>query len=105
MLTRTDRRSLACHRAVVEKLLADPERCLAKARTNLAFMAGLHPYAHRIFERRSRWLDLSPEDLASQVLDPGEVDCDVRQVSPFAGLLSAAERARILRRFREAESA
>lgn len=104
-MSRSDRRSLAYHRAVLDKLRADPERCLSRARANLEHMAGLHPHARCLFDRWRRWLELSLPELAEHVLDPGEVGCDMRQVSPFAGLLTAGERARILKRFRDEEAA
>lgn len=103
MLTRSDRRSLAYHRAVLGKLRSDPERSLARANAHLDKLAALHPHASRLLDRWREWLALPLEELARRALDPGEVGCDMRQVSPFAGQLSAAERAAVIRGFRMTE--
>ena len=47
------------------------------------------------------WLGLSTEDLTSRMLDPGILAREMRQVSPFAGLLEPQDRVRILKRFRK----
>lgn len=103
MLTRSDRRSLAYHRAVFRKLRGDPGRSLARANAHLDKLAAMHPQASKLLDRWRTWLSLPLEELARRALDPGEVGCDMRQVSPFAGQLSAAERAAVIRRFRMAE--
>lgn len=100
-LTREDQRSLAYHEAVAEKLLRNPERTTAHARLNLEVLQGLHPHARKLLNRWDTWLRLPPTKLAELIVTGDEVACDMRQVSPFAGVLSPAERARVLRRFRK----
>jgi len=103
LLTREDLRSLAYHRAVVEKLRGSPQVVVAKARGNLENLRRKHPDARRLFERWGQWLDLPLEDLASLCLDPSLLARDMRQVTPFAGLLDARERLEILKKFRKQE--
>jgi transcriptional regulator with XRE-family HTH domain len=104
-LTREDRRSLEYHRAVVERLRMSPTSAIAKARDNLAKLRAKHPDAARLLDRWRQWLDLPLDDLVRLCLDPGLFARDMRQVTPFAGLLSAAERREILESFRKQEGA
>jgi len=104
-LTREDLRSLAYHRAVVEKLRRSPQVAVAKARANLETLWTKHPDARVLFEQWRQWLDLPLEDLVSRCLDPGPLAREMRQVTPFAGLLDARERRDILNNFRKRESA
>lgn len=102
-MTREDRRSLAFHRAVAERLDQDPEPVIARARKNLIRLTRLHPHAGMLLERWRRWLDMPPGELTSRMLDLGPQARDMRQVSPFSGVLDAAERARVLSCFRREE--
>jgi transcriptional regulator with XRE-family HTH domain len=104
-LTREDRRSLAYHSAVVEKLRNSPREAVAKARENLATLRRKHPDARPLLDRWGQWLDLPLEDLVSLCLDPGLLARDMRQVTPFAGLLGGRERSEILRKFRQEDGA
>lgn len=105
-LTREDRRSLALHRAIADHLRSDPAQVLAKARRNLALMAGRD-------EGRSPWLkewELILRRPAAAILpvltDPDPWARELRHVTPFAGVLTAAERAAVYRDFRlESEEA
>ncbi|MFN2375895.1 MAG: helix-turn-helix domain-containing protein [Candidatus Binatia bacterium] len=103
-LTREDRRSLAYHRALVEKLKSSPHIVTNKARANLEMLRRKHPDASPLFDRWEQWLGLSLEDLVCLCLDPGTPARDMRQVTPFAGLLDARERLEILEQFRERET-
>ena len=99
-LTREDHRSLAFHDAVTEILQKTPAPVLLRARNNLQKMARLHPGARMLFTRWSAWLALPVEELVSNMLDPAPLAREMRQVSPFSGLLNAERRASILRQFR-----
>lgn len=105
LLTREDRRSLAYHRAVVERLRSSPQAVIAKAKGNLETLWRQHPDARHLFERWGQWLDLPTEDLVGLCLDPGPLARDMRQVTPFAGLLGARERLEVLDKFRKQEGA
>jgi transcriptional regulator with XRE-family HTH domain len=96
-LTREDRRSLAYHRLVAAKLLDDPAAVMAKARRNLARMrrADASGRAARYLEAWGRLLDGDECDLVATLLDPSERARDLRQASPFAGVLTPEERSRV----------
>lgn len=100
-LTREDHRSLAYHRAVADKLARDPRSMIEHARSNLSKLKSTHPNAHRPLDRWDAWLRLPPDTLAILLLARDEAAREMRQVSPFSGLLSPSERAQVLRQFRE----
>ena len=104
-MTREDRRSIAWHRAVVRRLEERPEETVALARRNLARWSASGSSGRALLERWALWLELPVSDLVVLVLDAGSVGREMRQVSPFAGVLSASERAQVLRRFRRDEAA
>ena len=91
-------RSLWLHRAVAGRLAADPDGVLAVARANVARARALSP-------RATAWLDtwqalLDDPELAMERLTAQDADADeLRQSSPFAGVLDEADRARILDAF------
>jgi hypothetical protein len=91
-----DRRSLALHAAVAEKLAAQPQ-LLDVARTNLARWRKTGP-APALRE----WEDLIERMPLPRLLEllrsPSESARRLRQSSPFAGVLSPEERRAILSR-------
>jgi len=97
-MTRKDRRSLALHRAVAAKLIADPDRLLSLARDNLDRLRAVHDdgSADRYFAAWAALLD-GPLDALLEVLTSERQHArDLRQTSPFAGALADVERQRIL---------
>ena len=105
ILTREDRRSLAWHEAVARKLRERPDATLAVARSNLTRWTSGGASGRALLVRWETWVTLPVPDLVLLMLDPGPVGREMRQVSPFAGVLSAPERADVLERFRESEAA
>ena len=99
-MTREDRRSLAFHRAIAALVERDPDQTVSRARKNLAKLRKIHPHATTLLDRWRTWLELTPDELIEKLVDPRMAARDMRQVSPFSGMLPASERARILRRFR-----
>ena len=99
-LTREDRRSLAYHQVIAERLLRNPGQIVEKARRNLKRLQALHPHAAHLLSLWAAWLDLPPAMLTEEIMGTSELARDMRQVSPFSGLLSAAERRRVLASFR-----
>jgi hypothetical protein len=92
-----DQRSLALHEAVAAKLEADP-RLLDEARANLERWLRVTPQA-ALFEWR-RLLDVTPlPQLLALLRSPSDGAAHLRQSSPFAGILSPAERQCILDRY------
>ena len=96
-MTREDRRSLAYHRLIAIKLLDDPASVITKALENLTTMRHADESG-----RSSRYLDAwdqlltgDEHELIGVLLDPSEQARDLRQVSPFAGVLTPTERSRV----------
>ena len=100
-MTREDQRSLAYHHAVTDKLRRDPALTVKRARRVLAKMIDLHPNAKTLFDRWNLWLNGPTEELIARILDPAVTAREMRQVTPFAGLLDPRERVLILKRFRK----
>lgn len=99
-LTREDRRSLAYHRAVVKDLRNDPGFAISKATKTLNKMRRENPSAKILLDHWRHWLGLPLEELITNILDLGSFAREMRQATPFAGLLSSSKRARILEDFR-----
>ncbi|MBI3295113.1 MAG: helix-turn-helix transcriptional regulator [Deltaproteobacteria bacterium] len=102
-MTREDRRSLAYHRAVAEVLRRDPDSARKLARRNLKTMTSIHVGPEALFKSWSEWLSRPLEELILRMLDPSQEGRDLRQVSPFAGLLSSKERIKVINQFRKDE--
>jgi len=97
VLTREDRRSLAYHLGVAAALTRDPAGVRRRAWRNLRRLARVHPHAAALFGYWRGWLALPTDELIARLSDPGPFARDMRQVSPFAGTLDAAERARVIK--------
>jgi hypothetical protein len=94
-----DLRSLALHAAIARKIERDP-RLLAQARRNLdrwRKTRGREP--HALAEWRAI-LGRPWREVAALLVDPGEHATRLRQSSPFAGVLTPAERRSIYEAFR-----
>ena len=91
-LTREDRHSLGLHRAIADRLARDPGRVRSHARQNLARMRTANPGAHRLLREWARLLDGPLDALLDTLVDPRQHARDLRQVTPFAGVLAARER-------------
>jgi len=102
-LTREDRRSLALHEAVAKKLQADPESLIEAAARTLGRMQWVHQNQIPILSHWYALLDLPVEHLIDVLLDPRPFARELRQCTPFAGVLTAGERAEVYRQFREDE--
>jgi len=103
-LTREDRRSLALHERIAVRLRAAPSETLARAKANLLRMRALHPCASELLDEWERLLQGSLDALADALVNPGLHYRDLRHVTPFAGVLSASERASVYREFRRDET-
>ena len=104
-MTREDRRSLVLHRAIADRLIESPDVVLDKAQRNLSLMRNRHPHAHSLFAEWSEILAKPTDEIAVALLDPSLRGRDLRKVTPFAGVLTAAERARVYRQFARREAA
>ncbi|MEI6739565.1 MAG: helix-turn-helix transcriptional regulator [Gemmatimonadaceae bacterium] len=102
--TREDRRSLALHQAIAERLRQDPEGVLARARESLSRMHRLHPGARPLLNEWRLFLRRPVDALTAVLLDPSPWGRELRQVTPFTGVLSAEERTRVYQRFARDEA-
>jgi transcriptional regulator with XRE-family HTH domain len=102
-MTREESRSLALHEAIAERLASDPSGGIERARRNLRRMRE-GPARNSPFLREWRvLLDRPVQDLIPLLLDPSPWARELRHVTPFAGMLTAAERASVYRDFSEGE--
>ena len=92
-----DQRSLALHEAVAVKLEVQP-RLLAVARGNLERWLATSP-SPVLKEWQNLLDDLPLPELLALLLSPSEEARRLRQSSPFAGLLTPAERQAIFDRY------
>lgn len=98
-LTREDRRSLALHRAIAARLLDEPEAVRAQARDALARMVAAAPHPLPLLREWQVLLERPVEALVAVLTDPDDWARELRHVTPFAGVLTAAERAEVYRAF------
>jgi transcriptional regulator with XRE-family HTH domain len=102
-LTREDRRSLAVHCAIAERLQDDPAAIVQRARQTLARMSRRHPHASDLFTSWRRILDRPVGEIVDVLVDPRPRARELRHVTPFAGVLTAGERAQAYRQFASSE--
>lgn len=102
-LTREERRSLLLHAAIAERLRAQPEPIVARARASLMRMHALHPGARPLLDEWRVFLRRPVDALVAVLLDPSPWGRELRQVTPFTGVLSARERAAVYRQFAHGE--
>jgi excisionase family DNA binding protein len=99
-LRREQELSLWLHSAVAGHLVADPERILGVARRNLARLSRLHPGAEPYLEAWRRAIDQGPNAVLGLLTSPKPNAVELRQNSPFAGVLTEVERQRVIASFR-----
>lgn len=102
-LTREERRSLELHRAIATRLREDPEQVLLQARQNLARMTAGPGKVSQPLREWGVVLDRPLEALLPLLTDPDPWARELRHVTPFAGVLSAAERRDVYAAFGAAE--
>lgn len=100
-MTREDRRSLELHHAIARLLAREPESVLRTARTNLRRMAEAGPGARELLAEWRRSLMWPLDELVALLTDPSQRARELRQVTPFAGVLSPRDRWQAYRRFRD----
>lgn len=102
-LTREERRSLVLHRAIADRLRGEPERVLAQARRTLERMVVRTGDSSQALREWSVMLDRPLEALLPLLIDPSPWARELRHVTPFAGVLSAAQRAEVYREFHDTD--
>lgn len=98
-LTREDGRSLELHRAIARRLAADPRAVIKQARGNLARMRRSNRHAAKLLREWDVILDRPIPALTATLTSPSEWARELRHVTPFAGVLSAGERAAVYQAF------
>lgn len=104
-LTREDRRSLLLHAAIAARLRETPDIVLARARQSLTRMRALHPRARPLLDEWRILLRRPLDALVPVLSDPSPWAREMRHVTPFTGILSALERARVYREFARVDGA
>lgn len=96
-LTRDQRRSLWLAYATAGRIVESPDHSLTLARRNIEHMRGTtRGQARRWMDEWHRLLGGPIEHLLEVLVSPSPRSRELRQSSPFAGLLSDEERTRIL---------
>ena len=101
-LTREDRRSLALHEEIARRIESEPD-LVRRAEGALSAMRRANPQAEPLLSVWDRILELPAPLIAVILRDPGEFSRELRHVTPFAGILTASERAGVYARFRDSE--
>ena len=104
-MTREDRRSLAFHELIAERLLEDPQSVLERARRTLRRMESAHPHAAPLLSEWDYLLQAPLPTLIGVMRDKSEHARALRHVTPFAGILTAPERAQVIRESNRDEGA
>jgi hypothetical protein len=98
-------RSLAMHRAIAERVRADPA-LLERVRATLArWLAGTSPRTRGYLEEWQRIVEAGPDAVVAALTAEAEHAATLRQCSPFTGILSNRERFALLRAWRETHAA
>jgi hypothetical protein len=95
---RIDRRSLALHRAIAEKLRSNPA-LLVIARDNLDRWSLAHGRSQPYWDAWREILDQPLGDVLDLMLEDSERMTAMRQATPFAGILTPHERWTIYEQF------
>lgn len=96
---RIDRRSLALHRAIAEKLRSNPN-LLAIAHNNLDRWSLSPGRSQHYLDAWRKLLDRPLGEVLDLMLEDSERMTAIRQASPFAGILTPQERWAIYEEFR-----
>lgn len=101
VLTRDQLKSLWLHRAVAGRVVADPAAVLARAIMNLDRMREIHPngMAAKWLDRWRTVLNSGTEEVLDMLTSRSPNATELRQNSPFAGVLSETERHAVLSAF------
>ncbi|GAB1694632.1 helix-turn-helix domain-containing protein [Krasilnikovia sp. M28-CT-15] len=100
-LTRDQLKALWLHRAVAGRLVQDPDVVLAKAADNLELLHRIHPdgMAAEWLDRWRTVFDSGVEAILNALTSRAPHAIELRQNSPFAGVLTEAERRAVLESF------
>ncbi len=103
-LSREQEKSLWLHRALLTPMLTDPDAVIRKARENLRRWSGMHrPDGMTVgyFKKWDQVLDDGLDAVLEVLTSTSEEACELRQNSPFAGVLPDETRLKVLRSFND----
>ena len=103
-MTDEQRKQLWMHQAMLTHLLTRPEEVMGLARENIRRWSSMHRQDGRTVEYLREWdsiLARGLEETVDTVLSTSPRARELRQNSPFAGVLNQTERMQALRTFRE----
>lgn len=104
--TRVEEKSLAIHRRIAARLLEDPDRAIEKARHNLGRLRDAHRgHSARWLDEWNDLLDRPTDEIVTAMLARTQHAIDLRQMTPFAGVITDAERNEALRSISPSEAA
>ena len=98
-LTRDQERSLFLHAAIAKEVRVRRTEVIEIAQRNISRMRSVNPHAWRLLDDWERILHGTTSQIVACMLDPGEHGRDLRQVSPFAGVLTPAQRVAVYSSF------
>lgn len=98
-LRREELRSLWLHRAVAGKVVQDPDRAIAVARRNVERFREIQPRAATWLDSWGRILDEGPDAVLEVLTSTSRRAVDLRQNTPFVGLLSDLEQRAVIDSF------
>lgn len=101
-MTRDQVKALWLHRVVASALVANPEVVLDKATTNLDRLERIHPSGMTSYWLK-QWRTVfgaGPEAILDMLTSTSAHAIELRQNSPFAGVLGESERSAVLASFR-----
>jgi excisionase family DNA binding protein len=102
--TREEEKSLRLHQALLMPMLAQPDVVISKARDNLNRWSGMHRpdgMTVRYLEDWKRILNDGLDAIVEVVISPNQEARELRQNSPFAGVLPDETRRQVLRSFKD----
>jgi excisionase family DNA binding protein len=102
-LTKEQEQSLWLHRAIAGHLAADPDAVLARARKNVERLGEVHAgtMAARWLDEWRKIIDAGVDEVFGVLTSQAPRYAELRQNSPFAGVLPETERQKVLTAFRE----
>lgn len=103
-LTREQEKSLWLHRALLGHLMLNPQSVLEVAQTNIAQWQAKHRSDGMAAWYLDQWehvIDSGIDSVISVLTEIDEESIELRQNTPFAGVISDGERRQVLRSFRD----
>jgi transcriptional regulator with XRE-family HTH domain len=104
-LTHPERRTLELHKLIAEKLRADPQNVVQRAKARIEVMRSRDPEGRSApyIEAWDQLLSGSIDELEAAMTSTDQISRDLRQTSPFGGTLSDDERLEVLNRVADEE--